>query len=178
MKFKARVYRSRHKPGQMNNTEFEYSKKLELMKQAGEIVDYSFECTRLKIGNDCWYTPDFRVLRLVSSNLKLKGYNLDRKEWEDLKVGSLVHKDYEKVIIQEDACQIIEFHEVKGTIRKKRTVGKLGDQLNLPIELTVTKPFIEDDALVKIKAAAELHPYKFILVWKGMNGAWEKREIN
>lgn len=30
--------------------------------------------------------------------------------------------------------------------------------------LLFTKPFIEDDAMVKIKAAAELHPYKFILI--------------
>lgn len=52
---------------------------------------------------------------------------------------------------------IIEFHEVKGT-RK----GKM---------------FAEDDALVKIKAASEMHPYKFIIVWHDKT-AWRSKEIN
>jgi len=58
-------------------------------------------------------------------------------------------------------------------VRKNRTTENTTK--NLP--LITTKPYIEDDALVKIKAAAEMHPYKFIIVWKGKNG-WEKREIN
>ncbi len=143
MKFKTKSYRPRHKPGRMNNTELEYSKRLELLKQQGEILDYSFECTRIKIGDDCWYTPDFRVLRMY------------REALHDV--------------------EIIEFHEVKGTTRKKRT-STLEDGTKFYDK--VAKPFIEDDALVKIKAAAELHPFKFILVWKGLNGDWEKREIN
>lgn len=135
MRFKTKAYRPRHKPGRMNNTEFEYSKHLELLKQKGEILEYSFECTKLKLGDDCWYTPDFRVV----------------------------------VEEQMDDCgtsQIIQFHEVKGTTRKKQSKG------------IVAKPFVEDDAMVKIKAAAELHPFKFILTWKGLNGQWEQREIN
>lgn len=32
------------------------------MKESGEILDYSFEKVKLKIGGDiCWYTPDFMV---------------------------------------------------------------------------------------------------------------------
>ncbi len=143
LKFKARAYRPRHKPGTMNKTEEAYRDHLDLLKKSGEILDYAFECETLKIGRDCRYTPDFRVI-------------------SDERMGT-----------QQDFYKIIEFHEVKGTIRKKRMAG------NTPnLQLNTTKPFIEDDALVKIKAAAELHPYKFILVWKGLNGKWEKREIN
>lgn len=143
MRFKTKAYRPRHKPGRMNNTEFEYSKHLELLKQAGEIVDYSFECTKIKIGDDCWYTPDFRVLRRVP-----------------------LPKDLPNGTYWCECIDIIEFHEVKGTTKKKQSKG------------VVAKPFIEDDAMVKIKAAAELHPFKFILTWKGLNGQWEQREIN
>lgn len=33
------------------------------MKQSGDILDYSFEKVKLKIGGDiCWYTPDFMVI--------------------------------------------------------------------------------------------------------------------
>ena len=52
----------RMKKGRMNNTEFEYSKKLELMKQSGEILWYSFEAITLKLADDTRYTPDFVVM--------------------------------------------------------------------------------------------------------------------
>lgn len=144
MRFKTRAYRPRHKPGIMNKTEEAYRDHLELLKRSGEILDYAFEPETLKIGQDCRYTPDFRVIKFDG------GYKVP------------------------DSCvPFIEFHEVKGTVRKKRTVGN-----TTKIQLNTTKPFIEDDALVKIKAAAELHPFKFILVWKGLNGTWEMREIN
>lgn len=56
----------------------------------------------------------------------------------------------------------IEFHEVKGS----RAKG--------------LKPFVEDDALVKIKLASVLHPmYKFVIVWfSKSDNEWLKREIN
>jgi hypothetical protein len=108
----------------MNRTEAAYSNHLALLKAAGEILDFSFEPEKLKIGPNCHYTPDFRVL-----------------------------------IPEPSGEPSIQFHEVKGTISK------------------TNKPFIEDDALVKIKAAAELHPYKFIIVWFN-KGTWERREIN
>ncbi len=148
MKFKARAYRPKMKPGQMNKTEMAYRDHLELLKKAGDILDYSFECETLKIGPDCRYTPDFRVIKL--------------DKCDD------VHEDK----FYPSGVEFIEFHEVKGTVRKKNTFGtKPG------ITLT-TKPFVEDDALAKIKMASAIHPYKFILVWKGLNGNWEKREIN
>lgn len=131
MKFKARAYRHRHKPGEQNSTERAYVLHLEALKKSGEILEYSFECETLKLGQDCRYTPDFRVIKYY-----LAGTDND--------------------------LPIIEFHEVKGTRKKKGAASK---------------PFIEDDALVKIKAAAQLHPYKFIIVWRD-GDAWQTREIN
>lgn len=130
MKYKIRAY---HKPGKMNGIERQYANHLSLLKAAGEIEDFAFEPEKLRIGDDCFYTPDFRVIK---SNLYC-GEQLEAS---------------------------IEFHEVKAAWKVK---GKPGE----------VKPHCEDDALVKIKSAAEHHPYKFIMVWID-NGKWEKREIN
>jgi hypothetical protein len=118
--------RPHQKKGVMNRTEEAYSLHLELLKKAGQILDWRYEPETLKIGPDCRYTPDFRV---ISKDLNYP-----------------------------ENSPIIEFHEVKGT--------------------TKGKPYIEDDALVKIKVASELHPYKFIIVWRGLGGRWMTREIN
>lgn len=110
-------------PGEMNKTEAAYAMHLESLRRAGLITAYAFEAETLKIGPNCRYTPDFRV------------------------------------ITQPDG--IIEFHEVKGS----RCKG--------------TKPYAEDDAIVKIKAASALHPYKFILTWYCKpEKKWLQREIN
>jgi hypothetical protein len=141
----AAAYRKRHKPGEMNFLEREYAQHLENLRKHGQIESYSFECETLKLGSDCRYTPDFRVLRMA------EGYE-----------------------IAEAYTTYIEFHEVKGTTRKKRTTT-LEDGTKFYDK--VSKPFIEDDSLVKIKAAAEMHPYKFVIVWKEGN-EWKKKEIN
>ena len=44
------------------------------------------------------------------------------------------------------------------------------------IEFHETKGFWQDDARVKIKGAAELHPYKFVGIRK-VKGAWEREEF-
>ena len=66
-----------------------------------------------------------------------------------------------------ESAGTVEFHEVKGTTRKKKIIT-LEDGTKFFEKKP--KPYIEDDALVKIKTAAEQHPYKFILVWKGEGG--------
>jgi hypothetical protein len=139
--FYIRRYRPKTPKGTMNKTELEYSQHLQKLKLAGEIEDWAFEPETLKIGGDCRYTPDFRVIK---QELHKQGME-DGSDWHQF--GG-----------------IVEFHEVKGTIRKK--------------DSDTTKPYIEDDALVKIKAAAELHPFKFIIIWKGRDGNWQHREIN
>lgn len=47
----------------MNGTEARYEREvLKPRMHAGEIISYSFEKTKFKIGQDCWYTPDFVVV--------------------------------------------------------------------------------------------------------------------
>lgn len=121
MKYKVRAY---HKPGQMNKLEAAYANHLALLKAAGEIEDFAFEPEKLRIGDNCHYCPDFRVV----------------------------------------VKEMIEFHEVKAAWKVKDKPGEV-------------KPHYECDAMVKMKAVAENHPYKFIMVWLD-NGKWEQKEIN
>lgn len=37
--------------------------------------------------------------------------------------------------------------------------------------------FLEDDAAVKLKVAAEMYPFRFLLVRSGAQGAWEYTEV-
>lgn len=46
----------------MNKTELAYAQNLELMKRAGEIVDYRFEPFGLRLGVKTFYHPDFLVV--------------------------------------------------------------------------------------------------------------------
>lgn len=52
---------------------------------------------------------------------------------------------------------LIEFHEVKG---------RKGDG-----------PYIKEDAWVKLKAIAAIHPFVFIVVWPLKGGGWGRREV-
>lgn len=97
---KRRTYaRACHKTGEMNQYERAYAAVLEKRKLAGEIQEYHFERYKLRLGQACYYTPDFAVVR---------------------------------------ADGVLEFHEVKG--------------------------FWEEDARVKIKAAADQYPHVFVAV--------------
>ena len=53
----------RLKAGKMNQTEAAYSRKLELMKAAGEILWFSFEGLKFRLADNTFYTPDFPVMR-------------------------------------------------------------------------------------------------------------------
>ena len=145
----ASAHRKRHKRGEMNKTEQEYAQHLENLKNTGQIESYSFECETLKLGKDCRYTPDFRVTRIIPT-----------------------YTPSESLTIAHHL--IIEFHEVKGTTKKKK-VTTIED--GSKFEQKVSAPYIEDDALVKIKCAAEMHPYKFVIVWKDKD-KWMTKEIN
>lgn len=71
--------RIKHVKGVMNKTEFEYSQHLELKKQAGEIIWYSYEAIKLRLAKNTTYTPDFLVM-LADGTLQaheVKGF------WED-----------------------------------------------------------------------------------------------
>lgn len=96
---------------QMNGTERAYADYLWQRQLAGEVLRYDFEAEKLRLADNTFYTPDFRV---VLADLS------------------------------------IEMHEVKG--------------------------FWQDDARVKIKVAAQLHPYRFIGVRK-VARSWEFEEF-
>lgn len=54
--------RPRHTPGTMNKLEQAYAQRLELLKRAGEIQEYHFECIKFKLAPNTFYTPDFMVV--------------------------------------------------------------------------------------------------------------------
>lgn len=80
-------------------------------------------------------------------------------EPEKLKIGTNCHLTPDFRVLRQG---IIEFHDCKAAWKNK-TTGK-------------AKPHVEDDALVKMKVASDLHPYKFFIVWKE-NGTWQSKEI-
>jgi len=51
------------KRGERNKTEAAYENYLELQKRAGDILWYGFEAIKLRLANNCYYTPDFMVVR-------------------------------------------------------------------------------------------------------------------
>jgi hypothetical protein len=55
----------------------------------------------------------------------------------------------------------LEIREIKGTTYKTRASGQ-----RVPV------PFVEDDALVKIKVAASLFPFRFVIVHPLKSGEW------
>lgn len=59
----------------------------------------------------------------------------------------------------------LELHEVKGAKRKRTATGP------------VVTYFCEEDAKVKLKAAAEHFPFLFRVVFKSGNGLWLKETI-
>jgi hypothetical protein len=63
----------------MNRTEAAYAQRLELQRQAGEVVWFKFEGIKLRLADATFYTPDFAVM-LADGTLEMhevKGF------WED-----------------------------------------------------------------------------------------------
>ena len=56
---------------------------------------------------------------------------------------------------------VVELHDTKGTTKKKRSDGS-----------KVAKPWIEEDAKIKLKVVAELYPFRVLAVFKTADG-WE-----
>jgi hypothetical protein len=56
----------RLKQGQLNKTEAEYARHLELLKRAGEILWYRFEGVKLRLADNTFYTADFAVMNANS----------------------------------------------------------------------------------------------------------------
>lgn len=46
----------------MNRTEAAYALELEARRVAGELLEWAYEDTRLRLGSSAWFKPDFRVV--------------------------------------------------------------------------------------------------------------------
>lgn len=56
-----------------NKTEERYAGHLELLRRAGEIVDYRYEAVKLRLADNTFYTADFMVLTDVVELHEVKG---------------------------------------------------------------------------------------------------------
>lgn len=54
--------KGRLKTGEMNKTESKYADYLKQLQQKGEICWWKFESVKLRLADNCFYTPDFFVL--------------------------------------------------------------------------------------------------------------------
>ncbi|MGE3293844.1 MAG: DUF1064 domain-containing protein [Geminicoccaceae bacterium] len=102
----------------MNRNEQAYALELVRRHFAGEIKHWAFEPEKLRLADNTFYTPDFRVMGVGGE---------------------------------------IEFHETKG---------RKGDGY-----------WCEEDAKKSIKVAAEQHPYRFLIVWQGRDGTWQREAV-
>jgi hypothetical protein len=102
----------------MNKTEAAYARRLAYLRSVGEVRWYEFEALKLRLGNRCWYTPDFLVVV---------------------------------------ADGTLELHEVKA--------------------MWSDRPGYRDDARVKIRAAAERFPFRFVGAYQKRDGSWEIEEF-
>ena len=97
-------YGKRHKPGEMNQTESEYAGILQVRKIRGEIQEWRFESTTLRLADRTTYTPDFEIL-----------HNDGSKEFVDVKGGGPI-SDTSKVKIK---CCAERFWEFSFSIQQK-----------------------------------------------------------
>jgi hypothetical protein len=77
-------------PG-MNKAEARYAQQLELRKQVGEILWWAFEGMSFKIGERCYWTPDFDVM-LASHELQV--IDVKGKQTKIRKNGEAYTTDY------------------------------------------------------------------------------------
>jgi len=48
--------------GQMNKVEAKYALILETLKRNGNILEYYYEPLKFRLGDNCYYTPDFMII--------------------------------------------------------------------------------------------------------------------
>jgi hypothetical protein len=61
-------------PAGMNRTEAAYSRRLDRMRAAGEILSWRYEALTFRLGHRCNYTPDFLVISLIEVQIhEVKG---------------------------------------------------------------------------------------------------------
>lgn len=87
-----------------NKLEQAYAWHLEVLKRAGEIVDFKYESVKLKIGvKTCWYCPDFWVLANdgVSEYHETKGWMRDDAAIK-LKSAALQYPHFRFFLVRKD----------------------------------------------------------------------------
>lgn len=69
----------RLKTGTMNKTEEAYARHLEGLKATGDVAWYLFEAVKLRLADNCFYSPDFAVMRAdgMIEMHEVKGYWAD-----------------------------------------------------------------------------------------------------
>lgn len=77
-------------PG-MNRTETAFSQHLELRRQVGEILWWSFEGITFKIGERCYYTPDFPCML---STCEMHIFDVKGTQTKQRKSGDFYETDY------------------------------------------------------------------------------------
>jgi len=95
-KAKARARKS-GKVGGMNKTEAEYAGRLEGHARLGYIVSWAFERVSFKLGEGCWYRPDFYVVgndHVEIHEVKgTRGFKLDPQGRVKLRVAAALHPE-------------------------------------------------------------------------------------
>lgn len=62
----------------MNKTEARYAQQLELMKRAGEILDWKYEAMKFRLAHKTFYTPDFMIVHMDCIEfVEIKGFLRD-----------------------------------------------------------------------------------------------------
>jgi hypothetical protein len=70
---------TRRIPGEMNGLEKKYAAYLDELKHAGDILDYWFDCVKLRLADKTFYTPDFLVMN-ADTSLEI---HETKGHWED-----------------------------------------------------------------------------------------------
>ncbi len=101
----------------------------------------------------------------------LEGLRIGNKiEWysfEAIKLKLADNTSYTPDFFVMRASGELECIDVKGGKVKKNEQGMT----------TGSKPWVEEDAMVKIKCAAEKFPFIFKMVWYTRSGGWVEKEI-
>jgi hypothetical protein len=83
--------KGRKKENEMNRTEARFAQQLELRRQVGEIVWWTFEGLTFRIGERCFYTPDFDIML---SSCELQCIDTKGTQTKTSKSGRIYETDY------------------------------------------------------------------------------------
>lgn len=97
--------------------------------------------------------------------LLLKAGEVDGYKFEGIKLKLADNTFFTPDFLVMAKDGVLEIHDTKGTTKKLRASGEKGEA-----------PWIEEDAKIKLKLAAELFPFRVFAVFKTKEG-WHKMEF-